>query len=130
MGGMMKKKPPPSAKSGNRCGDDGSGKCGGAFILDVSLFTDGYPEETYHYLYDVDDDFLLFAYDEFDSYSFYSEIWELDPDGCYQYHIYDTWGGGMEEGYGAFVMIDGSEAYAGGNSGEGGFISMGCSGCA
>jgi hypothetical protein len=128
-----KKKAPSGTKSANlRAGTSGGGgshNTKSGFILEVSLFTDGYPEETSHFLYDVDYGTYLFWYDGFDAYSFYSELWELDPNGCYQYYILDTYGDGMESGYGAVVMVDGWEYYNSGAYGYGEYVPMGRSDC-
>jgi hypothetical protein len=128
--GMKKKAPPAGTKSANlRAGGAGGegphNAKSGSMYLEVSLFTDGFPWETSHFLYDVDYDTYLFYYDIFDSYSYYPESWQLDPDGCYQYYILDSFGDGMESGYGAIVMVNGWEVFNSGAYGSGVYVPMG-----
>jgi Trypsin len=95
----------------------------------VELRTDGWPSETSHWLHDQDSGMDIFYYSDFDAYESYSEEWSLDANGCYIYHIYDSYGDGMEYGYGVEVKVNGEIIFSGNDYGEGGYLEMGRSDC-
>jgi Subtilase family len=102
---------------------------GSTLAFEVELQTDAYPWETAHWLHDQDDGVDIFYEWSFDAYSTYSEAWSLDPNGCYIYHIYDSFGDGMEAGYGVDVKVDGDVQFSGYNYASGGYIEIGRSDC-
>jgi subtilisin family serine protease len=95
------------------------------------LWTGGWDSfETSHKLIDEDTGETLFWEYSLDPYSYYSQVWSLDPNGCYLYYILDWWGDGSEPGYGFEVLVNGEILLSGDMIiGYGGYIEIGRPNC-